>query len=768
MLIPPNDQKKCYTWRTKSIGLGCENTLPVLSSQQEKHRDTRRIEVRMPDVNPKADVLIVTVATVESQAVMRVFQEATGKAPKPVLIGDRIYHDLGEINGARVFMALSEMGTGGLGASQQAVQKGITALRPSTVIMVGIAFGVNEQKQSIGDVLVSKQLWLYDLQRIGKDEIIPRGDKPYTSGWLINYLRSADLYWEGAKVSFGLILTGEKLVDNVDYRDQLKQLEPEAIGGDMEGAGLYVACQDAHVDWILVKAICDWADGNKAQDKDMHQQLAAHNAASFVLHALQQAPLKPEREPFPQLERFPVTRSTQLTSSLLTLLGIVLFLICVLLSLVTNLLSVETTVQKIYNTNHTTMLIFSGFLVVIGIIFTFTRILDNKERNKKTNDRDIIHSPLRDSNVELGESFRRYFANVLNRPFYPLNDQVKVLEKAKDIFRNPKKSLIVILNGSGGVGKTTIAGELVRQSTRMGFLKPLGDSAKLKIYEDAGIRKIDEPLKLEWGELINTMLIQLGSPSLITHTINERENWVRRQLHTEKYLVLVDNLETNENARDIAIRLRELLIGSESRGLITYRYNDLGDLHNVRSIGIEGLNQSDSFLFLEKELQTRGYTKLEEWLKEKGDSHDILIKVIELTHGLPLALQLTIGLHNSLSLSSIYDLIRDVKTDARVEDIYSFLYREELRLLSNASLDLLASVFAKQLGLFRSEINNIVNLPPEQTLSSLIELGRFSLIQSVSKNHSDIGNEDFFFVHPMLHQLLNHVQIREWIGRRGE
>lgn len=741
----------------------------------------------MPNVNPKADVLIVTVVTVESQAVMRVFQEATGKAPKPVLIGDRIYHDFGEINGARVFMALSEMGTGGLGASQQAVQKGITALRPSTVIMVGIAFGVNEQKQSIGDVLVSKQLWLYDLQRIGKDEIIPRGDKPYTSGWLINYLRSADLYWEGAKVSFGLILTGEKLVDNVDYRDQLKQFEPEAIGGDMEGAGLYVACQDAHVDWILVKAICDWADGNKAQDKDMHQQLAAHNAASFVLHALQQAPLKPEREPFPQLERFPVTRSTQpeqindgthiekvkdlrlpFTSSLLTPLGIVLFLICVLLSPVTNILSAVTTVQKIYNTNRTIILIFSGFLVIIGVILTFTRILDNKERNKKANDRDVIHSPLRDSNVELGESFRRYFANVLNRPFYPLTDQVKVLEKAKDIFRSPKKSLIVILNGSGGVGKTTIAGELVRQSTRMGFLKPLGDSAKLKIYEDAGIRKIDEPLKLEWGELINTMLIQLGSPSLITHTINERENWVRRQLHTEKYLVLIDNLETNENARDIAIRLRELLIGSESRGLITYRYSDLGDLHNVRSIGIEGLNQSDSFLFIEKELQTRGYAKLEEWLKEKGDSQDILIKVIELTRGLPLALQLTIGLHNSLSLSSIYDLIRDVKTDVRVEDIYSFLYREELRLLSNASLDLLASVFAKQLGLFRSEINNIVNLPPEQTLSSLIELGRFSLIQSVSKNHSGIGNEDFFFVHPMLHQLLNHVQIREWIGRRGE
>ncbi|MFB3154300.1 MAG: NB-ARC domain-containing protein, partial [Candidatus Acidiferrales bacterium] len=71
--------------------------------------------------------------------------------------------------------------------------------------------------------------------------------------------------------------------------------EPEAIGGEMEGAGLYVSCHDENVDWILVKAICDWADGHKAEDKKARQQTAAHNAASFVLHALQFAPFKPPK-----------------------------------------------------------------------------------------------------------------------------------------------------------------------------------------------------------------------------------------------------------------------------------------------------------------------------------------------------------------------------------------------------------------------------------------------------------------------------------------
>ena len=253
----------------------------------------------------KADVLIVTVTEVESHAVMDVFREATGKDAKPELVANELYLDLGDINSSRVFMALSGMGAGGLGGSQERVRKAIEALSPAAVIMVGIAFGINEQKQAIGDVLLSERLMLYDLQRRGTDaagniHITPRGDRPSSSPWLLNFLWVARLQWNQSKVRSGLVLSGDKLVDNVDYRAELLELEEEAIGGEMEGAGLYVASQNNKVDWILVKAICDWADGKKEVDREPRQQKAAHNAAAFVLHALQQAPLKqPERDPPP-------------------------------------------------------------------------------------------------------------------------------------------------------------------------------------------------------------------------------------------------------------------------------------------------------------------------------------------------------------------------------------------------------------------------------------------------------------------------------------
>lgn len=242
----------------------------------------------------KADVLIVTVTEVESRAVMEVFKDA-----KPEFIAGEGYFNLGEVNGSRVFMALSGMGSSGVGGSQERVRKAIEALSPSAVIMVGIAFGINQQKQAIGDVLVCERIMLYGPQRRGTDSdgnphVIARGDRTSSSAWLLNRFRMASLTWKqpNTKVQFGLLLSGEHLVDNVDYLSQLIELEREAIGGEMEGAGLYAACQNSKVDWILVKAICDWGDGKKAVDKDARQQQAAHNAAAFVLHALQQGPLE--------------------------------------------------------------------------------------------------------------------------------------------------------------------------------------------------------------------------------------------------------------------------------------------------------------------------------------------------------------------------------------------------------------------------------------------------------------------------------------------
>jgi nucleoside phosphorylase len=179
------------------------------------------------------------------------------------------------------------------GAMQQTVDRAIRALDPGAVIAIGIAFGVDESRQNIGDILLSNQLRPYELQRIGKDRIVLRGPRPEASPRLLNHFDGfAQAKWKGAPVKSGVMLTGEKLIDNVDYRSQLLGFESEAIGGEMEGAGLYASGYDHKVDWIVLKAICDFADGNKGQNKEERQMLAAQNAAQFLLESLQYAPLQ--------------------------------------------------------------------------------------------------------------------------------------------------------------------------------------------------------------------------------------------------------------------------------------------------------------------------------------------------------------------------------------------------------------------------------------------------------------------------------------------
>jgi nucleoside phosphorylase len=243
---------------------------------------------------PRVDVLLVTVAEIEATAILDLLREKLDRTFKRYFKENKTYYDLGEVGGARTFMVQSGQGTGGPDGALLTIRESISALSPSAVVMVGIAFGFNPQKQRIGDILISERLQLYEHQRVstdpsGKLVIQPRGDRIQASSRLLDRFRAGLKDWPTpTRVQFGLILSGEKLVDNQDFCGQLLRIEPEAIGGEMEGAGLYAAAQHSKVNWIMVKAICDWADGKKAQRQRSRQKKAAENAAQFTLHVLQQ------------------------------------------------------------------------------------------------------------------------------------------------------------------------------------------------------------------------------------------------------------------------------------------------------------------------------------------------------------------------------------------------------------------------------------------------------------------------------------------------
>jgi nucleoside phosphorylase len=236
-----------------------------------------------------APVLLVVVTDIERHAVLRLMQPLTsdlGNRRLKGYIGQQTYY-CGTFGVYRAVLTTCEMGSIGRDAAILSVQQAITDLSPGCVIMVGIAFGKDPDKQHIGQALVASQVVSYEQQRAGAD-VVQRGPRADSDGILKNRFRNLD-HWEfplpdgrACKRDIGPILSGEKLIDDAAFKARLFAAFPDAIGGEMEGAGLYAAAARARVPWILVKSICDWANGTKS---DHAQPLAAATAASLV-HAV--------------------------------------------------------------------------------------------------------------------------------------------------------------------------------------------------------------------------------------------------------------------------------------------------------------------------------------------------------------------------------------------------------------------------------------------------------------------------------------------------
>ncbi len=240
----------------------------------------------------RADVLLVTGAPIETSILL---EQAERQFHRPYrLFFDHVnsYYDLGCLAGARVVVAHCEMGIGGPDGVLLAVDDALKATSAASVIVVGVAFGRDDTTQRIGDVLIARELQVCDMQPIGSTTThgLAMGttrERLCASPRLLPRFQSAARDWHQATIEFGLLLSCQRLADNLSLGESLMACVPSAIGGELEGAGACAAADRARVDWIVAKAIYDWADGHKRDNKSERQHVALTNASSFVLATLQ-------------------------------------------------------------------------------------------------------------------------------------------------------------------------------------------------------------------------------------------------------------------------------------------------------------------------------------------------------------------------------------------------------------------------------------------------------------------------------------------------
>lgn len=243
-----------------------------------------------------ADFLILTVTDIETEVFLKFLKSISDEDEVLITRNEGREYTIGRIGQFNVIHTrCTSMGSVETGSSTLTTTNAINDWNCiKAVIMVGIAFGMygaedDDNQQHFSDVLVSKSIYPYENQKLKEGQADYRGCWHQANEVFASAFTEVSKNWhyknlreEHCRIEICNILSGEKLIDDINARNQLKSKFKEARGGEMEGIGLASASSDAKKPWILLKSICDFADGNKAADKDAKQHDAARSACTAL------------------------------------------------------------------------------------------------------------------------------------------------------------------------------------------------------------------------------------------------------------------------------------------------------------------------------------------------------------------------------------------------------------------------------------------------------------------------------------------------------
>lgn len=279
----------------------------------------------------KCKVLILTANYVEGVTVTNCLMLWNGGGPLERVLEDDHIYQFATVFGINI-VHIWPRGTASFTThgSFNALTAALRRFTPTFVFAVGVAFGANPDEQKLGDVLVSSHLVFYDsfnkltdgnltlspdeVQEVGSSilngcRFLDDEEADGPTRYMLNGKPLGEFGWfKGALLTGGTVLSDahEKRL----LMEASKAMGREIIGGEMEGSGVYFACNgaDKSIPFVIVKGICDWgvnkngwlfvaekqADNKRTQKaiqkriKDCVQAYACENALITTMYMLVQ------------------------------------------------------------------------------------------------------------------------------------------------------------------------------------------------------------------------------------------------------------------------------------------------------------------------------------------------------------------------------------------------------------------------------------------------------------------------------------------------
>lgn len=302
---------------------------------------------------------------------------------------------------------------------------------------------------------------------------------------------------------------------------------------------------------------------------------------------------------------------------------------------------------------------------------------------------------------------------------------------------------VVSLVGMGGIGKTSLANHVVRRAIRSLYYEEV---LWIKISNQ---KSRSHPLAGP-EQTFNHLIIQMSQkllPTLPRDTIlHDRRQQLQQLLKSQRYLIVVDNLEWEA---DTAYLLAELVTLAEpSRFLLTSR-TPPADHAGSLSISLPELSQTNSLALIRHYADEIGFTQVTTAVD------DDLLPIYELVGGNPLALKQIVSLAKARPLPALLTSLKQ-RPLADGEKLYQYILREAWLTLSHQAKAVLAIMpLAAEGGMDPEQIGLLSGLPDEQLWPAINELLGRSLLEV---RHSHLWDR-FYGIHRLtelfVHSLLN-------------
>ncbi|MBK8049361.1 MAG: hypothetical protein IPK16_20930 [Anaerolineales bacterium] len=286
----------------------------------------------------------------------------------------------------------------------------------------------------------------------------------------------------------------------------------------------------------------------------------------------------------------------------------------------------------------------------------------------------------------------------------------------------PTGPWIVALEGIGGIGKTTLAAQLVRRLyARTDFEDFAWVSAQPRALDVAGCIQGKPCPTLSAQGLVDSLVTQLmpdtagallAAPEKALQALEERLKWA-------PHLIIIDNLETVADIDALMPKIEGLI--NPSKFLLTSRRRVTQ--HAVFNHTMRELTFQEACTLVRSEAALRNLQAL------VVASDDDLAPIYETVGGNPLALLLITGQTYLRPLRSIIADLREAKGVA-IDNLYTFIYRDAWEHLSeSARRVLLAMPLAPVQGEGPEYLATICELATPEVVSALRDLTTQSLVQ---------------------------------------